>query len=87
MTAVPTPQELALLTDAEVQQLASQWRARAAHGVRDAFGMAHSYEVESRQRSRAQRQGRALAMPDVPQRTWWRTVFSPARDGTALLHS
>jgi len=87
MTSVPTPQELARLTDAEVQQLASQWRARAAHGVRDAFGMAHAYEVESRRRAREQRQDRAAHMPEVPQRVWWRALFNPARDGAALSHS
>lgn len=48
----PTLQQLALLNDNELQDLATLWRKQAARGVRPAFGMAHALEVECRRRGR-----------------------------------
>ena len=54
MTAMPPPtlQQLALLNDDELHDLAALWRKQAARGVRPAFGMAHALEVECRRRAR-----------------------------------
>jgi hypothetical protein len=73
MTAVPTPSQLAQLDDAELEELAHDWRARAARGESGAFGVAHVLEVERRGRIRAS-QMITLRAPLVPntRRRWWK---------------
>ncbi len=40
-------------SDADLERVAKEWRARADRGERDAFGVAHDCEVELRRRQRA----------------------------------
>ena len=53
----PNRQQLALLNDNELIDLAALWRKQAARGVRPAFGMAHALEVECRRRERERSAG------------------------------
>ena len=56
----------------ELAALATQWRARALHGDRDANGRAHELERELRRRSGAlSTLGAQLRAPIQPQRAWW----------------
>jgi hypothetical protein len=76
MTAVPTSQELADLDDEELAILAVSWRARAGYGDRDAFGIAHAFEVERRRRRR-ESQLHPLSPEPVPPRPWWKFWKTP----------
>jgi len=74
MNVMPPPslQQLALLNDDELHDLAALWRKQASRGVRSAFGMAHALEVESRRRDRE----RSLAVEPAHAAqafagTWW----------------
>lgn len=82
MTAVPTPSQLAQLEDAELDELAHAWRARAARGESGAFGVAHVLEVERRGRIRASQMItlRAPLVP-TPRRPWWKFWQSDSSDG------
>jgi len=71
MTAIPTPSQLARIDDEELGRLAQSWRARAGHGDRDAFGVAHALEVEWRRRLRASQLDQLPAEPAAP-RPWWK---------------
>lgn len=51
----PSEQQLAMLHDQELSDLAALWRRQAARGVRPAFGVAHVLEVECRRRLRERR--------------------------------
>jgi hypothetical protein len=67
----PTPQQLAELTDEELEHLAIAWRARAARGDQSAFGLAHALEVERRKRLRDS-QLATLPPEPAPRRPWWK---------------
>lgn len=73
----PTPQQLALLLDEELQDLAALWRKQAAHGVRPAFGVAHALEAECRRRGREHmaqlRPARVSASADEGR--WWNRLW------------
>lgn len=73
MTTVPTPSQIASLDDERLEQLATGWRAQALRGDRQAFGVAHAFEVERRRRLRASEllQLEPLA-PAMPERPWWK---------------
>jgi hypothetical protein len=72
MTSVPTPPQLAHIDDEELERLAVSWRAQAARGDREAFGIAHALEVERRRRLRAsQLQQLPPEAPSAPRR-WWK---------------
>jgi len=70
----PTAQQLSMLLDDELTDLAALWRRQAAHGIRPAFGVAHALEVECRRRSR-ERGDPLLAhvaqAASQTQRHWW----------------
>jgi hypothetical protein len=91
MIAPPTPQQLALLHDEELAQLASLWRTQAARGVRAAFGLAHALEVESRRRARLrQHQHQLEHQPDPPAPAastspapWWKTCWTRVQQSMA----
>ncbi|MDM0111023.1 hypothetical protein QTI66_02630 [Variovorax sp. J22R133] len=87
MTALPTPADVALLSDDELLQLAHQWRTRASHGMREAFGVAHSLEVECRRRLRgpSARPHVAESVSSQYQRPWWK-IWNPARSGGATAY-
>jgi hypothetical protein len=70
MATVPKPNELTHLDDAELARLAVIWRARAGHGQREAFGIAHALEVERRRRLRESQLQELPAEPE-PERRWW----------------
>jgi hypothetical protein len=71
MTTVPTPAQLAQIDDEQLEQLAVSWRAQAARGDREAFGVAHALEVERRSRLRAS-QLQQLPPEPAPPRPWWK---------------
>lgn len=71
MTSAPTPPRLADLDDHELERLAVRWRARAGHGDREAFGIAHALEVERRRRLRASQMQQLPPQP-APNRPWWK---------------
>jgi hypothetical protein len=79
--ALPTQEELQSLDDAELEQLAVEWRARASRGERDAYGVAHALEVELRQRVRASNLQQLPPEAPVPPRPWWKFWQGPA-DGS-----
>jgi len=72
MHDIPTPDTVAHLDDQQLASLAASWRTRAAFGDRDAFGAAHTLEVERRRRQRA-RQVPPLTPPAAvaAKRPWW----------------
>lgn len=65
------------LSDAELERLATQWRAEALRGVREARGQAHLCEAELRRRrgSRPMHDNRALDLRPLDARgvrpRWW----------------
>ena len=68
----PSLQQLSLLNDNELHNLAALWRKQAARGVRPAFGMAHALEVECRRRGRER--GAELQPVQAACRTRWNWV-------------
>jgi hypothetical protein len=70
MTSRPVPQ-LAHVDEEELERLAVIWRARARRGDREAFGIAHTNEVELRRRQRAS-QMQQLPEEPVPMIPWWK---------------
>lgn len=68
----PGREELGCLGDAELEQLAAQWRARALRGAREAYGVAHALEAERRRRLRAI--SLLPVAPELPRppRPWWK---------------
>jgi hypothetical protein len=73
MTTLPTPTQLANLDDERVEQLAAAWRTQALRGDREAFGLAHAFEVERRRRLRASQLARLEPLaPLVRPRPWWK---------------
>ena len=52
MNSEAPPPHLGHVQDDELAHLATLWRSRAAHGDREAFGIAHAFEVEQRRRQR-----------------------------------
>ena len=71
-TTMPTRQELESLDEQTLGELSSAWRARAMRGERDAYGVAHALEVETRRRLReSQLQQLPPALPPVPA-PWWK---------------
>ena len=75
---------LADITDERLEVLAREWRARAARGEKDAYGIAHSLEVEVRSRSRASQRAAltyTTPSPGSPRR-WWQ--FWRSRDAGRL---
>ncbi len=75
--AMPTQEELQSLEDAELEQLALEWRARASRGERDAYGVAHALEVELRQRVRASNLQQLPPETPAPPRPWWKFWQGP----------
>jgi len=65
------PLSLADVDDEQLEALARHWRARAARGEKDAYGIAHSLEVELRSRARASRRAALTYTAPVPPRPWW----------------
>lgn len=63
--------QLAHVDDDELERLCASWRARARHGDREAFGIAHALEVEQRRRARAS-QMQSLTPEPTPTRVWWK---------------
>lgn len=70
--SVPSREELESLGDAELEQLAVEWRARASRGEREAYGVAHALEVELRQRIRISNLQQLPPDLPVPPRPWWK---------------
>ncbi|RZL86153.1 MAG: hypothetical protein EOP82_30650 [Variovorax sp.] len=68
---VPSPEELASLDDAELEDLAAQWRARAGRGDKSAFGVAHALEVELRHRIHTSHLQQLPSEPAAKPRRWW----------------
>ncbi len=68
----PAQEELERLGDAELEQLAVEWRARASRGVREAYGVAHALEAERRRRQRVTSLGQVPAAIQGPTRPWWK---------------
>lgn len=67
----PGREELTSLADDELEQLASEWRARAGRGDKTAYSVAHALEVELRHRIRSS----LLPLAQEPQakpRPWWK---------------
>jgi hypothetical protein len=81
MTFIPTPNELVCLDDDELERLAVICRARAGHGQREAFDIAHALEVEWRRRLRISQLQQLPPEPE-PERPWWR--FWRARSSSAM---
>jgi hypothetical protein len=80
MTTVPTPPQLAHIDDDALASLAASWRAQAARGDREAFGIAHALEVERRRRLRvSQMQQLPPEKPPIA-RPWWKFWNSAADD-------
>lgn len=75
---------LAHLGDDEVARLAAQWRLRAQRGEREAFGIAHTLEVECRRRTR-ESQMQPLPPEPVP-RPWWKFWQTGAGPGDGPLY-
>jgi hypothetical protein len=79
MTMMPPPsaQQLAMLEDSELTDLAALWRKQALHGVRPAFGVAHALESECRRRQRERGaplrtlQTQAMYGAHETARHWW----------------
>ncbi len=71
MTGRPTLPLLAHLADDELERLALQWRAQASRGDREAFGIAHAFEVEVRRRQRASQMQALPPEPAPDPRRWW----------------
>jgi hypothetical protein len=80
MTTVPTPPQLALIDDDALARLASSWRAQAARGDREAFGIAHALEVERRRRFRASQMQQLPPETPLAVRPWWKFWSSAADD-------
>ena len=73
MNTLPTPSQIASLDDERLEQLAKGWRAQALRGDRQAFGVAHAFEVERRRRLReSELQQLAPLEPVAPPKPWWR---------------
>ncbi|CAN5902420.1 hypothetical protein BH11PSE13_BH11PSE13_38280 [soil metagenome] len=68
---VGQPAQLDHVGDEELERLCVMWRARARHGEREAFGIAHALEVEQRRRTRSS-QMHSLPPEPVPARAWWK---------------
>ena len=68
-------------SDEDLERVTKEWRARAARGERDAFGVAHDCEVELRRRKR-EAEARALigapAATPLNKRHWWQFWRSSA---------
>ena len=80
MAVLPTPEQLAELEDDHLAHWAAHWRARASHGEREAFGIAHALEVELRRRTRDSRlQDLPPPLPRPP-RPWWKFWDSGSDD-------
>ena len=60
------------LEDAELAQLALEWRARALRGDRKAYGLAHALEVEQRRRRVPEPIKDPAEAPTPAVRPWWR---------------
>jgi hypothetical protein len=71
-SSVPTPAQLADIDDDQLVRLAVSWRAQAARGDREAFGIAHALEVECRQRLRASQLQQLPPEPLPAARPWWK---------------
>lgn len=65
------PISLADVNDEQLEELAQQWRIRANRGEKDAYGVAHSLEVEVRSRSRASRRASLTYTAPAAPRPWW----------------
>jgi hypothetical protein len=63
--------QLAHVDDDELERLAAIWRLHALRGDREAFGIAHTLEVELRRRQRAS-QMQQLPQEPVPVIPWWK---------------
>lgn len=76
--SVTPPPHLGHVQDDELARLATLWRSRAAHGDREAFGIAHAFEVEQRRRQRPSQlallESRRAALP------WWKYCASGQRN-------
>jgi hypothetical protein len=76
MTMMPPPsaQQLSMLEDSELSDLAALWRKQASRGVRSAFGVAHALEAECRRRLRengVHLHTQVMYAPHQPARHWW----------------
>ena len=74
-TAGPSRGELESLEEAELEQLAVEWRTRASRGAREAFGAAHALEAERRRRQSASRFAPLPPVPSAlprPAHCWWK---------------
>jgi len=80
MTTHRAPPALAHIDDAELERLASTWRAQALRGNREAFGIAHALEVEQRRRLRPSQMAPLAREPVLRRRWWqmWRRASAPA---------
>lgn len=70
MNSVTPLPHLGYVQDDELARLAALWRSRAARGDREAFGIAHAFEVEQRRRQRPSQ----LALLESRRATlpWWK---------------
>ena len=70
---LPTPSQIANLDDQRLEELATGWRAQARRGDRQAFGVAHAFEVERRRRMRlSELQQLEPLTPVAPSKPWWK---------------
>jgi hypothetical protein len=73
MTTLPTPSQIASLDDERLEQLAIGWRAQALRGDKQAFGIAHAFEVERRRRLRESELQQLEPLESVaPPKPWWK---------------
>ena len=70
MTTRRAPPALGHIDDHELEHLATTWRRRALRGDREAYGIAHAVEVETRRRQRVS-QLADLPPEPVPTRHRW----------------
>lgn len=71
MNALRTTSQLEHIEDAELAQLAVEWRMDALRGNRKAFGIAHALEVEHRRRQRPSQMDNLVPIQTAA-RPWWK---------------
>jgi hypothetical protein len=71
-TPHPTMPHLGHVDDGELARLAVAWRAQALRGDREAYGIAHAFEVEHRRRLRDSQLGELASTSAASPRFWWK---------------
>lgn len=84
MASARQPAHLAHVTDEELERLALAWRAQALRGDREAYGIAHAFEVEGRRRLRASQLAQLPAPAAPAPRPWWK-FWDSERQGADVI--